>query len=90
MIASPRDVNTFKALRIVRRSDAWPFLQAWLEENLQRIQASLYDEAEPMKMNRLIGEHSTISTLLSEFENSPDNEASFAKVNSSSEIDPMI
>jgi hypothetical protein len=90
VIASPRDEKTFKALRIVRRSEAWPYIQAWLEENLQRVQKSLYDEAEPMKMNRLVGEHSTISTLLCEFENSPENEASFAKANSSSEIDPMV
>ena len=89
-ILPPADENTSKALRMVCQSEAWEYVRAWLEENLRRTQDELYDETDPMRMNRLVGRHEAIYGMLAEIENSPQNEASFAKANSSSEIGSMV
>lgn len=87
---SPRDENTYKALRMIGRSEAWQYVKPWLEENLRQVQDELYVETEPMRMNRLVGEHKTIYGLLCEIENAPMNEASYAKGTPRSDIDPML
>ena len=90
MRVRPYDEDTYKALRMVARSEAWQYLKPWLEENLEQTRRELYDETEPMAMNRLVGEAKTLSGLLDEIENAPLNEASFANGTPRKDIDPMM
>lgn len=86
MIASPRDEDTYKALRLIGQGEAWPFVRDWLEENLKRLCDTAATTYEPNALNRLVGEIQTISSVLEEVGNAPRNEALFAKTDSSREI----
>lgn len=86
MIASPRNEDTYKALRIIGKSEAWPFVRDWLEENLKQLRETAAKTYDPYMLNRLVGEIQTISSVLDEVSNAPRNEALFAKTDSSREI----
>ena len=82
----PPDLDTCKAMRIIGRTESWPYVRDWLERNLAAARREAYRETEPYMLNRVVGEAQTFSSVLEEFGNAPMNEARLAKADSPSDI----
>lgn len=74
-----------RAMRKFLREGDWSHVKAWLEECIKVVESELYATTDQAAVNRLVGEHRTISTLIVEVENSPESEALLANADSSPE-----